>query len=56
MRHLTNVRALAIWIVLFLLTRTTLASPKQNEPMNNRGDHVMGFGHDKTTHHFELTN
>jgi hypothetical protein len=39
MRHLTNVRALAIWIVLFLLTRTTLASPKQNEPMNNRGDH-----------------
>jgi ribonuclease PH len=23
--------------------------------MNNRGDHVMGFDHDKTTHHFTLT-
>jgi hypothetical protein len=23
--------------------------------MNSRGDHVMGFDHDKTTHHFTLT-
>jgi hypothetical protein len=25
------------------------------EAMNQRGDHVMGFDHDKTTHHFRLT-
>jgi hypothetical protein len=23
--------------------------------VNSRGDHVMGFDHDKTTHHFQLT-
>jgi hypothetical protein len=26
----------------------------QNEKMNERGDHVMGFDHMKTTHHFHL--
>jgi hypothetical protein len=26
----------------------------QDEKMNERGDHVMGFGHTKTTHHFRL--
>jgi hypothetical protein len=26
----------------------------QNEKMNERGDHVMGFDHTKTTHHFFL--
>ena len=26
-----------------------------NEEMNKRGDHVMGFDHNKTTHHFRLT-
>jgi hypothetical protein len=32
------------------------ASPQHDDAsMNNRGDHVMGFGQDKTTHHFELT-
>jgi hypothetical protein len=25
-----------------------------NEEMNKRGDHVMGFDHNKTTHHFHL--
>lgn len=25
-----------------------------NEEMNKRGDHVMGFDHHKTTHHFRL--
>jgi hypothetical protein len=56
MRHLTNVCGLAICIVLFSLPRTALASPQHDDTaMNNRGDHVMGFGHDKTTHHFELT-
>src|SRR4029078_3428393 len=26
--------------------------PKADEQMNKRGDHVMGFDHAKTTHHF----
>ena len=28
--------------------------PKADEQMNKRGDHVMGFDHMKTTHHFLL--
>ena len=28
--------------------------PKTDEEMNKRGDHVMGFDHTKTTHHFSL--
>lgn len=27
---------------------------KQDHKMNERGDHVMGFDHTKTTHHFRL--
>jgi len=29
-------------------------SNMQDEKMNERGDHVMGFDHTKTTHHFRL--
>jgi hypothetical protein len=29
-------------------------SDMQDEKMNERGDHVMGFDHTKTTHHFHL--
>jgi hypothetical protein len=29
-------------------------SEMQNEKMNERGDHVMGFDHTKTMHHFRL--
>jgi hypothetical protein len=29
-------------------------SDMQDEKMNERGDHVMGFDHTKTTHHFRL--
>jgi hypothetical protein len=29
-------------------------SDMQDEKMNERGDHVMGFDHAKTTHHFRL--
>jgi hypothetical protein len=27
---------------------------KRHEEMNKRGDHTMGFSHDKTAHHFRL--
>ena len=30
-------------------------SHDRHEEMNARGDHVMGFSHEKTTHHFQLT-
>jgi len=30
-------------------------SHDQHGEMNARGDHVMGFSHEKTTHHFELS-
>src|SRR5258705_9383100 len=32
----------------------TSMADMQNEKMNERGDHVMGFDHTKTTHHFVL--
>jgi hypothetical protein len=30
-------------------------SPNQQTALNQNGDHVMGFSHEKTTHHFVLT-
>ena len=33
---------------------TTDMTVMQAEKMNERGDHVMGFDHTKTTHHFRL--
>jgi hypothetical protein len=48
--------AFAICTLLGSLPRTTLGSPQHDDAaLNSRGDHVMGFDHDKTTHHFELT-
>jgi hypothetical protein len=46
-------------LALSILTIGTLViasaqQPKQDEQMNQRGDHVMGFDHTKTTHHFLL--
>jgi len=48
-RILTNV-ALGIIIVLSALS----LNAQQDQKMNERGDHVMGFDHTKTTHHFRL--
>ena len=43
-------------LILVLLMSAGLAYGQQDHAaaMNERGDHVMGFSHDKTTHHFEL--
>lgn len=42
-------------IAAFLLFGTVLALAQDHQSMvNEHGDHVMGFSHDKTTHHFEL--
>jgi hypothetical protein len=39
--------------VLFVATILAIAQDRQAS-VNEHGDHVMGFAHDKTTHHFEL--
>lgn len=42
-------------IAAFLLVGAVLATAQGHQSMvNEQGDHVMGFSHDKTTHHFEL--
>jgi TusA-related sulfurtransferase len=39
-----------------LAAQTTPApTPDHHAAVNERGDHVMGFDHEKTTHHFRLT-
>jgi len=41
---------------LFLLPCAAVAAQQHdNTTMNTRGNHVMGFDQDKTTHHFALT-
>ena len=41
---------------LFLSPCAAVAAQQHdNTAMNSRGDHVMGFDQDKTTHHFTLT-
>lgn len=39
---------------LLFATSVAFAQMDHDAMMNQRGDHVMGFSHDKTTHHFEL--
>jgi hypothetical protein len=41
--------------IAVLILRTALAFSQDHQAMvNQHGDHVMGFSHEKTTHHFEL--
>jgi hypothetical protein len=40
-------------VFLFLAAALTFAQDHQTM-VNEHGDHVMGFSHEKTTHHFEL--
>jgi hypothetical protein len=42
--------------IAFLLLGAALALPQDHQALvNEHGDDVVGFSHDKTTHHFELT-
>ncbi|HEY3741002.1 MAG TPA: hypothetical protein VGL53_14215 [Bryobacteraceae bacterium] len=43
----------AIPLLLCFLVRSIFAQDHQAQ-VNERGDHTMGFSHEKTTHHFEL--
>lgn len=45
-----------VCFLLLALSSVTAAVQQEADPaMNHRGDHVMGFSHEKTTHHFLLT-
>jgi hypothetical protein len=39
---------------LLLVSGVTFAQHDHASELNMRGDHEMGFSHEKTTHHFEL--
>ncbi len=55
-RLTANVCGFAVWMMLLSLLHTTVWSYQHSDAaLNNRGDHVMGFSHDKATHHFTLT-
>ena len=49
-------RSMAASLILAIATFVSAypQQPKADEEMNKRGDHVMGFDHMKTTHHFLL--
>jgi hypothetical protein len=45
-----------VCVLLLSWVRPVHAAPQHDDSgMNGRGDHVMGFDHEKTTHHFTLT-
>jgi hypothetical protein len=41
-------------IALLMLTATVAFGQDHQTMVNQHGDHVMGFSHEKTSHHFEL--
>ena len=47
----------SVFVAACLLLPLSIAAAPQHDDsaMNSRGDHAMGFDHDKTTHHFTLT-
>ena len=42
-------------LVTPLLAQSASSCPDHHAGVESRGDHVMGFDHEKTTHHFRLT-
>ena len=46
----------AVCLLVLSAARTTPGTPQHDDSaMEGRGDHVMGFDYNKTTHHFTLT-
>jgi len=45
------IRTCALW---FVAIAAVFAQDHHHQMVNEHGDKVMGFSHDKTTHHFEL--
>src|SRR5580700_3024182 len=51
-----GIGTIALYLLLLSAARAVVAAPQHDDSaMNARGDHVMGFDHEKTTHHFTLT-
>ncbi len=43
------------WLAILLLgSAAMMAQDEHHTAVDQRGDHVMGFSHEKTTHHFRL--
>ncbi len=55
MRTLAGTALLASLAVPLSAQTTPTPGPDHHAAVNERGDHVMGFDHEKTTHHFRLT-
>ena len=50
------INTVAVCFLLFSPVRPVIAATQHDDSgMNGRGDHIMGFDQDKTTHHFVLT-
>lgn len=47
--------SIALVVALTVFMAKAQHQSKTQEEMNKRGDHVMGFDHTKTTHHFRLS-
>jgi len=43
-----------VTLLIAVLASASLAIAQHNQGPQQRGDHVMGFSHEKTTQHFEL--
>ncbi len=43
-----------ILATVLLMGAAALAQDAHHQGVDQRGDHVMGFSHEKTTHHFLL--
>ena len=55
---MSNVRPMATILISFFLSVVMAVAQHDNgapSGVESRGDHVMGFDHDKTTHHFTMT-
>ena len=52
--HFRRSMLASLILVMATLVIGYAQQPKSDEEMNKRGDHVMGFDHTKTTHHFSL--
>jgi hypothetical protein len=54
MRTYLSVSLLALFWVSCLAQQSGTSGPSREDSVDQRGDHVMGFSHDLTTHHFHL--
>ena len=54
MRTCLSVCFLALFCAASLAQQSSTSGQSRQDGVDQRGDHVMGFSHDLTTHHFQL--